>query len=199
LENKQDLAKRLGSRIKEIRKDYGLSQKKLSEDTGLSISLISRIENGLAMPSIATLQSIANSLKVDIGYFFKGEKPRQFVISPKTRRRTTVSGKGYYNIEILVEGMETAFMEPAIVTNVGRDQEHDVESSVHDGQEFMYVLEGKIELTLGIKKHILEKGDAAYWNGNIPHKGISLSKRPAKSLNVHFIPGRRIGTFNTKD
>ena len=199
MENKQNLAKRLGRKIKEIRNDYGLSQKKLSEDTGLSISLISRIENGLAMPSIATLQSISYSLKVDIGYFFKGEEPRQFVISPKTGRRTTVSGKGYDNIEILIEGMATAFMEPSIVTMAGRDQDHKIKPSVHDGQEFMYVLEGKIELTLGNKKYNLEKGDAAYWNGNIPHKGISLSKRPSKSLNVHFIPGKRVGALNTKD
>ena len=110
MENKQDLAKRLGSRVKEIRKDYGLSQKKLSEDVGLSTPLISRFENGLSLPSIHTLRLIANSQKVDIGDSFKGEVPRQFVISPKTRRRTVVSGKGYGNIEILVEGMETAFM-----------------------------------------------------------------------------------------
>jgi len=199
LENKQDLAKRIGIRVKEVRKGYELSLKKLADDTGLSISLISRVENGLAMPSIPTLQIIAKSLKVDIGHFFKTNTPKQFIISPKSKPRTIVSGKGYKNVELLVEGMEVAFMEPTIVTTEHKDQEEDVKLMAHDGQEFMYVLEGKLELTLGESKYIMNKGDAAYWNGHVPHRGLSLSKKPAKSLNVHFIPGKRVNSWEFLD
>ena len=199
MENKQDLAKRIGLRVKEVRKGYELSLKKLADDTGLSISLISRVENGLAMPSIPTLQIIAKSLKVDIGHFFKTDTPKQFIISPKTKPRTIVSGKGYKNIELLAEGMEIAFMEPTIVTTEPKDKEDDINLMAHDGQEFMYVLEGKLELTLGESKYIMNKGDAAYWNGHVPHRGLSLSKKPAKSLNVHFIPGKRVNSWEFLD
>jgi quercetin dioxygenase-like cupin family protein len=88
-------------------------------------------------------------------------------------------------------------MEPAVVTAKGKDQDDQVALAVHDGQEFMYVLEGKIELTLGTRNHILKKGDAAYWYGDIPHKGISLSKHAVRTLNIHIIPGKRVGTFKT--
>ncbi len=197
--NKEDLAKRIGSRVREIRRDQGLSQKMLAEATELSTPLISRIENGLAMPSIPTLQSIADRLSVDIGYFFKGERQEEFVISPEGSRRTMVSARGYDSIELLVEGMANAFMEPAIVTAKGKSHEDEVEMAVHDGQEFVYVLEGRIEITLGNNKYVLKKGDAAYWYGSIPHKGISLSKKPAKTLNIHFVPGNMVGTFKTKE
>jgi uncharacterized cupin superfamily protein len=89
-------------------------------------------------------------------------------------------------------------MEPAIVTNMRKDRELEVEVSVHEGQEFMYVIEGKLELVLGGKKYALKKGDAAYWNGSIPHKGISVSQKPARTLNVHLIPGKHIETFEAQ-
>ncbi|MBW2000831.1 MAG: cupin domain-containing protein [Deltaproteobacteria bacterium] len=93
--------------------------------------------------------------------------------------------------------MKNPFMEPAIVTYLGRDDE--VEPTTHDGEEFMYLLEGKAKLTVGSKDYILTKGHAAYWNGNIPHRAISLGKRPARSIHVHLIPGRWTGTFQYDD
>jgi len=90
-------------------------------------------------------------------------------------------------------------MEPALIALKGKDQEEESEIATHEGQEFMYVLEGRMELTLGSKKYILKKGDAAYWNGTVPHKGISLTKKRNRTLNVHLVPGKRTGTFQTRD
>ena len=84
------------------------------------------------------------------------------------------------------------------MTNVSRDQKSEVEVSVHEGQECRYVIEGKLELFLNSKKYSLKKGDAAYWNGSIPHKGMSVGKKPARTLNVHLIPGKHIETFETE-
>jgi transcriptional regulator with XRE-family HTH domain len=200
-ENKIDLSIRIGNRLKELRKSMGLSMKRLADETGLSPPLFSRIENGLVMPSIPTLQTISDILKVDIGYFFEKGEEKGFVISRSGSRRVIKSkrgskGKMAYQVELLAEGMENIFMEPVIVTLLGKDD--DVEAIGHVGQEFSYVLEGKMELTLGKKKFILKKDDCAYYNAFIPHKGISLSSKPAKTLNVHLIPGRRTGIFEIK-
>ena len=192
---KDNLARRIGRNLKTFRQEARLSQKYLAETVDLSSTLISRIENGFLRPSLATLELIANSLKVDIGHFFRDEERTRYTISFKGKRRTIVSKRGYDRIELLVEGVDNAFMEPAVVTAKGKAQEGMVKLAVHDGQEFMYVLEGKLELTVGSRKYILKKEDAAYWHGDIPHKGISLSKKPAKTLNVHLIPGKRVGTF----
>jgi len=88
-------------------------------------------------------------------------------------------------------------MEPALVTPLGKDEE--VLPRTHDGQEFMYLLEGKIKLTVGSKEFILKKGNAAYWNGNVPHKTVSLGQKRARALHVHLIPGRWTGTFQYED
>jgi len=196
---RDDLARRIGNNLKAFRKDAGLSQKHLAEAVDLSSTLISRIENGFMRPSLATLELIANSLRVDIGYFFRDEEETRFTVSFKVKRKSAVSGKGYDRIEFLAERMDTAFMDPVIVSLKGKDHESEVELAVHDGQEFMFVLEGKIELTLGTKKYVLQEEDAAYWHGDIPHKGVSLSKKPARTMNVHLIPGKRMGTFKSLD
>ena len=197
MRKKRDLAQKIGIRLKELRQDVSLTLEKLAIATDLSPAFLSRIENGRSIPSIPTLQSIADALSVNIGFFFRDSDRQQYKITTKETRKKIVTQKGY-EIEILNEGMANPFMEPAIVTNMSKDKEPGVEVSVHDGQEFMYVIEGKLELTLGSKKYYLKKGDAAYWNGSIPHKGISVSKKPARTLNVHLIPGKHIEAFEAQ-
>jgi len=203
MENKDSLARRIGNRVREMRKQAGLTLQQLADATELTPGTLSKIENGLTKPSITTLEMLADSLRVDIGYLFKAEEEKRYVISRKGSRKVSYSergstGKTTYEVESLTEGMENPFMEPIIATLLAREDK-DFSAIAHGGQELMYVLEGKVELTLGEKKIILRKGDAAYWGGDIPHKGISLSKKPARSLNVHLIPGRRVGTFETTD
>ncbi|MBM4339361.1 MAG: helix-turn-helix domain-containing protein [Deltaproteobacteria bacterium] len=201
MRGKNDLALRIGGRLKGLRKSMGLSLKQLAAATNLSPPLFSRIENGLLMPSIPTLQTISDILKVDLSYFFKKEEDRGYVITRQGNRKMTYSKRGdkkkvIYGLELLVEGMENPFMEPCIVTEFAGPDE-DFPLARHDGQEFIYVLEGKLELTLGEKKYTLNKGDAAYFIGEIPHGGKSLSKKQTRTINVHLIPGTRIGTFQT--
>lgn len=200
--NKDALTGRIGKNLKALRQGMGLSQKILASSSRLSPTLISRIESGLVMPSIATLQEIADSLKVDIAYFFRGEGARRYVITRRGSRKVSPAKRGpkgevTYGLELLAEGMENPFMEPCIVTEYARPGD-EFQLAKHDGQEFIYVLEGKLELTLGEQKFTLTEGDAAYFLGEIPHGGRSLGKRSARTLNVHLIPGSRIGTFEPR-
>lgn len=199
MHKKKDLAQKIGVQIKDLRQEAGLTLKKLADTTGVSSALLSRIEHGKIMPSIPTLQTIADSLMVGIGHFFRNEDRRLYVVSPREKHRSVNAGKGYGSIELLVEGMENAFMDAAIVTAKDKSKENEVEPAIHNGQEFMYVLDGKIEITLGSEKYILKEGDAAYWYGSIPHKGVSVSRKPARTLNVHLIPGKRVGTFEKSE
>jgi len=196
MENKDAYAKRLGSRVREMRKQVDFTLKRLAKETGLSPPLLSQIENGVAMPSIPTLQAIADAMAVDIGYFFQNREEKGHIISYQGDRRTLVSERGY-EVELLAEATESelfTFMEPAIITHKRK-----IDDFTHEGQEFMYILEGRVELTFGSKRYILKKGDAAYWDGSLPHKNIGLSKKPARTLNVHLIPGKRSGTFKTRN
>jgi transcriptional regulator with XRE-family HTH domain len=198
LTDKDRLSKKIGSRLKHLRKSMGLSIKQLAHETSLSQALFSRVENGFVIPSIPTLQNIADTLKIDITYFLEKEEEKQFVISKNDNRRTissnpNVSKSRTYQFELLAEGMENAIMEPVIITLP--TEETGLGSISHLGQEFTYILEGQMKLTLGEKEFTLKKGDAAYYNAVIPHQAISLSKKPARVLNVHFIPSNRSSTF----
>jgi len=111
MEKKDELARRIGSRVKELRKESNLTQKRLAEATSLSPGLLSRIENGLAMPSIPTLQIISNTLKADIGYFFQDGEEKGFIITNPGKRHVVVSRSGphrriAYELELLAEGMK---------------------------------------------------------------------------------------------
>ena len=199
---KNNLAKIVGNRLKQLRQRSGLTQKQLAKGAGLSSALLSRIENGLAVPSLPTLEIISKTLKVEIGYFFKDEEGDRYIITTRAKRRIILSRnqrnqKPAYELELLAEGMKDPFMEPFIVSSVGKEDE--VEARTHDGQEFMYLLEGRIRLTLDGEVFLLKKGDAAYWNGVVPHKVTSIGKKMAKSLHVHLIPGRWTGTFQFED
>ena len=194
---RDDLARRIGRNVRELRKAMHMSLGQLARETELSPALLSRIENGLIMPSLMTLQVLANYLKVDIAYLFREEDEKGFVVTRTGKRRFVESNRGQYVVERLIEGMENPFMEPAIVTTpVGGADTH---LAQHNGQEFCYCLEGKLELTLGDRKIVLNRGDAAYFRGEIPHGGRSLSKKPARSLNVHMILGSRFGTFENPE
>ena len=197
MRNKDDLAMMIGTRLRELRQEVGLTLEKLAIATDLSPAFLSRLENGRSIPSIPTLQSIADALSVNIGFFFRDSDRQQYKISYQGKRNKIVTEKGY-EIEILNEGMANPFMEPAIVTNKAEENESEIEVTVHEGQEFMYVIEGSMQLVLGNKKYALKAGDAAYWNGSIPHKGISVGKRPARTLNVHLIPGKHEETFEAE-
>lgn len=195
MQDKNDLAQMIGRQLKAKRLKAGLQMKMLADEIGVSVAFISRIENGKVMPSIPTLQTIALSLKVEIGDFFKDKDQRLYIVSPEGNRRVLFGSERYESVELLAEDLENAFLEPAIVTLKRKSQENDLELSTHEGQEFMYVLEGRIEVTLGSKKFILKKGDAAYWYGKIPHSARGLGKKSAKTLNVLLVPGKRVRSF----
>lgn len=188
-QQKDGLAKRIGSNFRMLRLAAGVSTKNLAEETNLSLAFFSRMEKGKIIPSVATLQVIADVLKFDIELLFRRNEQKGFVIERAEKRRF-VRRKGMtYVSALLAEKMENPFMEPFIVSLPRERQETEV--AVHEGQEFLYVLEGAVEQTLGNQKFLLKKGDAAYWNGSLSHKAVNAGREPAMTLNVHMIPGKR--------
>jgi transcriptional regulator with XRE-family HTH domain len=186
----------IGSRVRECRKRTNLTLRELSAKTGFSSPLLSKIENGLTLPSIPTLKVIADVLNVELDFFFRKEEEQGYVVSRGNRlgnlyqrRSANANDKICLEYELLAEGMVNSFMEPSIVTIFARTEE-EFPPVTHDGQEFCYITEGIVELTLGDKKIVLRKGDSVYFNCGIPHRVLALSKKPPKTLNVHLVPGK---------
>ncbi len=186
----------IGNKLKECRKRMGLTLKELAAKTGFSSPLLSKIENGLTLPSIPTLSKIADVLGVDLDYFFRKEEEQGYMVSRKNKpgniyqKKSPDAPRGLIlEYELLAEGMNNSFMEPSIVTVLARKDE-DFPPVTHDGQEFCYVIDGTLELTLGDKKIILRKGDSAYFNCRSPHRVLAVSQKPPRTLNVHLVPGK---------
>ena len=179
--------------IKTLRKQREITLEKLSALTGLTKGYLSKIERSRKAPPYSTLNKIAMALDVDAA-FLLGERLDK---SKDTRISFTKKNQGkVVNIMTsLSEGSLYGYVYEALASDKpGKNMEpYIIEPSFdeeaifqHEGEEFMYVLEGRHELIYDEKKHIMEEGDCVYFDASVPHTGKSIGKKKAKLLAVMF-------------
>ncbi|MFO7599348.1 MAG: cupin domain-containing protein [Candidatus Desulfacyla sp.] len=169
----EDIQVNVGERVKAVREKRNLSLQDISQRTDLSVSLLEGIENGSVAPPLGTVIKLAKALDLKMGYFISGEEDRPYTIVRKDDRKVVSrydSQKGAYygyGYESLAPHKTDRHMEPFLVTLDPAETEE--ERSTHDGQEFIYVLEGTMEVRLGEEVHLLKPGDAIYYDSTVPH------------------------------
>lgn len=169
----QDLAVNVGERVKRAREERDLSLLDISRRTGLDVTLLSEIEQGQSAPPLGTVIKLAKALEMKMGYFISGDELRPFTIvrrgdSKVVSRYDSKRDKHYgYGYESLAPYKKDRHMEPFLVTLQPATTEE--ERSTHDGQEFIFVLTGSMEVRLGEEIHVLEPGDAIYYDSTVPH------------------------------
>ena len=174
--------------IRNARLRKKLSLEKLSDLSGLSPGYISKVERSEKAPPLSTLSKIALALDVDLAHLLREEADVlddvPLAIVRKDKRKTVKTrGSLYgYQYEALAynkpgKNMEAFIISPAFDEKIAFQ---------HDGEEFMYVLEGVHEFMYGGEKHILRKGDTIYYDARVPHSGRSLGKKKAKILAVMY-------------
>ncbi len=174
----------IGGKIRELRLKKGYTLKDLSKITGFSTALLSQIENNVVSPPISTLWKIAEALEVKIGYFFQ-ETPEEGVDYTLVRkgqgkpvsRRETYPNVTFYSLAF---GKFNRKMDPFLVV-LDKDEKGMVPIS-HEGEEFLYILEGNLKLVLGNTELELESGDSVYYDSRVPH--YIEGKRGTKFLAV---------------
>ena len=155
----------------------------LSKKVGISASALSQIENSKAFPSIVTLKSIANSLFATVGELI-GEH------ESLTKNPLIKSGDiKFVKVNSSGTSLSSAFLSTRIVSKWNPYILKFVENSdsaeimyTHPGQEFIYILEGKLLVTLDNTQYILEKGDNFYFNSTIPHTLKNIHNSSARAL-----------------
>ena len=181
---------RIGERIKMIREDKGIDLDELSAMTGISPSVLLQIENHMESPSLGMLLKLSKALDVPLSAFFGEEEGQDFTIVRKDERKQVArygseDGSFYgYTYESLGYGMANRHMEPFIVTIEPTTQKET--PSVHEGEEFIYVLEGEMEIQLGEFKDVLHPGDSIYYKAKIPHLVRAHGDSPLKILAVLY-------------
>jgi len=172
--NEQDPYLQIGAKIKRFREDNALTLQDMAERTGLSTAVLSQIENHLISPPLGTLIRLTQALDLRPGYFFDQHPDKPFTLVRKEERRPVsrfASKRGIqygYSYESLGHDMKDRHMEPFLVTLEPATLASPKPAS-HDGQEFLFVLEGEMEVTLGEHSDVLQPGDAIYYDSNIPH------------------------------
>jgi quercetin dioxygenase-like cupin family protein/ribosome-binding protein aMBF1 (putative translation factor) len=172
-EPQEDIQVNVGERVKAVREGRGLSLQDISQRTDLEVSLLERIEDGSVAPPLGEVIKLAKALEMKIGYFISGDENKPFTIVRGDDRKVisrydSKKGRHYgYEYVALAPHKRDRHMEPFLVSLEPAATEE--ERSTHDGQEFIYVLEGTMEVRLGDEVHILEPGDAIYYDSTVPH------------------------------
>ncbi len=166
----------LGDKIRRLRQRKGMTLQDFSRKTALSIAFLSQVERGKANLSVANLRKIADALGVNTIYFFEGGPSTRKLVKAGERKSLPTDFKGV-RMELLAEGATA--MEPHIFyIEPGAGSE---EAYSHQGEEFIFVLEGKLEIWLDeIEHYILEPGDTLYFNSSSKHRW----RNPTKNMTV---------------
>jgi len=179
----------LGDRIRRVREMRGLTIKDLSSRTGIDIDILERTESSEMIPALGQLARLGRALDMKMGYFISPGIDNPMTVVHKDERRTisrygeTKSMQYGYFYESLAPEKADRLMEPFIVTLVPTDTE---QFSIHDGQEFLYVLEGEMKVQVGDRVDFLKSGDAVYYDSNQPHLVRCVGTNVTKILAVLY-------------
>ncbi len=190
-ENSPELS--VGEKIRDLREKKGFSLQDLAGRTGYSSAVLSQIENHMVSPPLGALIKIAKALEVRVGYFFGAEPRESYAIVRKAERKhisrfASKEGVSYgYSYESLGFDKKDRHMEPFLVTLEPATVKSEKLSS-HEGEEFIFVLEGEMEAILGTHKDVLYAGDCIYYDSNVPHKVQCHGGIPTKILAVIWTP-----------
>lgn len=177
--------KRLGERIKALRLKKSMGLVELGRHTGLSASFLSQLETGRVVPTLRNLARIAIVFSKDLSYFFEPEPKTLFRVHRSTERvrlPQTGTDEPSYFFESLGYMVPDRQLDPYYIEflpGVKPRRAHQ-----HAGCEFLYVVEGELDVQHGGAVHHMASGDAAYFDANTPHSYICSGTTPAKTLLV---------------
>ena len=154
----------VGQRIRQLRMLNGLTQEELASRCELTKGFLSQLENNLATPSLPTLMDIVEALGTDMSTFFKETDETQICFS---RDDFFVDERDGYTINWIVPNAQKNSMEPIIVEIAPGSCSQVMQP--HEGEEFCYVLNGKVTLVMGEREYEVRKGNTFYINGEREH------------------------------
>lgn len=178
----------IAKNIKDLRLSKKITLDELEKITGLTKGYLSKIERSHKAPPFSTLHKIARALEVDITFLLKenSEELRDInldIVRKDERKAVVTRGSLYgYQYEALAYKKPGKNMEPYIISPTFDDEA----IFQHEGEEFMYVLEGTHEFIYDGKKYVLNEGDSVYFDSAVPHTGKSVGQKKAKLLAVMF-------------
>lgn len=183
----------LGPRIKRLRELNEISLERLAERTGLDIEFLKSLEDDSVYPSLGPLLKVARGLGVRLGTFLDdelGQDPLLVRLGQREEGLHMLGGKGcsvdmkFYS---LGRGKKDRHMEPFFV-ELMPSAAGECKLSSHEGEEFIVVHEGTIQVSYGKDVFVLDKGDSIYLNSIVPHHVACVGDTPASIYAVLYFP-----------
>lgn len=194
-ENNLEIA--IGHEVRAFRKKLGITGADLASATGISLGMLSKIENGNTSPSLTTLQSLARALGVPVTAFFRRfEEARNAVFvkageGVEIERRGTRAGHQYNLLGHIGNSASGVQVEPYLITLTA---DSDVFPAFqHDGMEFLYMLEGQVKYRHGDSLYTMQPGDSLFFDADARHGPEVLVDLPIRFLSVICYPDRHDG------
>lgn len=175
----------IGSKIRELRIQKGLTQEELADRSELSKGFISQLENDLTSPSIATLVDILQCLGTSLKDFFNDTEDEQIVFSSEDFFEK-IDTELHNKVEWIIPNAQKNMMEPIRVTLESGGSTYP--DQPHEGEEFGYVLSGSIMIIIGNRSIKAKKGEAFYYTPNSEHRIRACGKTGAVFLWVSTPP-----------
>ena len=188
----RNLEAAIGREVRTFRRQQGMTVADLAAVTGLSIGMLSKIENGNTSPSLTTLQVLSHAFSVPVTAFFKSYEERREAQHVRAgqhveiERRGTRAGHQYNLLGHIGSNNSGVVVEPYLITLT---EESDVFPTFqHDGVELLYMLEGEVQYRHGDQLFHMKPGDSLFFDADAQHGPEVLVKLPARYLSVISYP-----------
>ena len=173
----------IGKRLLKMRREKKMTLKNLANETGLSTEKISQIEKGETIPPVAVILQLSRALDIDSSILLREEKKQAGKQSDTDYQKRTDD----YTYETLTPEARHKHLK-AFKISIDPKSDHKGVSYQHMGEEFVYVLKGRVEVTVGENKNTLTPGKSVHFNSSIVHKLRNISAEKAKLLVVLYTP-----------
>ena len=176
----------IGTRIKVERQRQGVTLKALSQETGLSVGFLSQFERGISSIAVDSFMKIARVLNLPASALFAdAQTPDASRVVRTVEQRPKVVSSQIYQF-ILSHDVTGFSMLPRMYLLMPRDSDEEIELYNHEGEEFIYVLEGVITMCVGDEKHLMYPGDSIQIHSLQPHNWINHSNNIARILTINL-------------
>lgn len=181
----------LGRALRQRRKEIGKTMRQVAREAGLSEGFVSQVERGLSTPSLISLCNLASSLEASVEAFLPQAPQRSHSVVSHASERHNYSLEAEERVyQLLQRGFPGALlnscithMPPGYVSDVTR----------HEGEDFLYVIEGEMLYEVGDRKYQLTAGDTLHFPASLPHRARNVGQGEARELWVgttRIIPER---------
>ena len=178
----------IGRQIREFRRARGLKLEELAQACGISKALLSKIENAKVSSPISTYSNISSALGVNFGDLLRGEEKTGCVVIRRDERKLVSRKRSAhgYQFESLGHKWAGKKFHPFLLTYLPRSRKSPMPGFTFEGEEFIFLLEGEIEMHYEKESYQLRPGDCLFLDGSNPHGGRALRGKKAVALLISF-------------